>query len=103
MLWKQGSRILWLKESDKNSKFFHIKAFNRKRRNRMSSIKHEVEECLEESRLDHIVSYFNNLFTTNTEKGSLEFSSGLGQRVMDNMIFNMEKDFIEEEIRFTLK
>ncbi|KAK2650617.1 hypothetical protein Ddye_018106 [Dipteronia dyeriana] len=37
-LWRQKSRARWLKEGDRNSKFFHVMANGKKRRNRISVI-----------------------------------------------------------------
>ncbi|KAK2659184.1 hypothetical protein Ddye_005717 [Dipteronia dyeriana] len=37
-LWRQKSRVKWLKEGDKNSKFFHFVANGRRKSNRISDI-----------------------------------------------------------------
>jgi hypothetical protein len=37
-MWRQRSRILWLKEGDCNSKFFHVKASARRRKSFIQSI-----------------------------------------------------------------
>lgn len=38
--WAQRTKVNWLQASDKNSKFFHIKASQRKRKNIIKSIQH---------------------------------------------------------------
>jgi hypothetical protein len=38
ILWKQKSRINWLKEGDKNTKFFHNALLQRRIKNRIASL-----------------------------------------------------------------
>lgn len=39
MFWRQRSRLVWLKEGDKNSRFFHLSTMKHRAANRISGIK----------------------------------------------------------------
>ena len=66
LIWKQRSRINWLKFGDKNSSFFHESAKQRGRRNNIGGIFDEsgVWKNDEEGIALAFVNYFNNLFTS---------------------------------------
>ena len=61
--WAQNSRILWLKEGDRNSKFFHTIASNKKRRNSIASIEIDGQPVNDPSQIKHeAVSFFKGIF-----------------------------------------
>ncbi|GAV61916.1 hypothetical protein CFOL_v3_05441 [Cephalotus follicularis] len=70
-LWKQRSKISWLKEGDNNTTFFHSKANQRRKRNTIRGLLHEngrwVTNQVEMASV--ATSYFHNLFTSHGSDG----------------------------------
>jgi hypothetical protein len=61
--WRQKSRVLWLKEGDNNTKYFHKVANSNRRRNYMDQV--EVEGIVYENEPDireKVVSFYENLY-----------------------------------------
>ena len=62
--WAQRFRITWLKHWDKNTKFFHAKATQRRRKNHIKGIQNAQGQWVEN--LEEVVevasAYFDNLF-----------------------------------------
>lgn len=58
--WKLRSRISWLNDSDANTKFYHIMASNRKRRNAIIYFTNDNGEWISDRKLilDHTYTYF---------------------------------------------
>jgi hypothetical protein len=65
MLWIQRSRIDWLKEGDRNTKFFHQNAVWRARKNKIAKLKDDngVEQTVPSVMERMAVSYFQSLYT----------------------------------------
>lgn len=62
----QKSRELWLKEVDRNSKFFHLSIVIRRRRNNIRAIWIEGKWIQEEEEIaEFFIKNFQNLFSSN--------------------------------------
>lgn len=62
--WRQKSRAIWLREVDRNTKYFHAKTKQRHARNRITKIKYSMGAWVEtEEGIEQVaVEYFGNLF-----------------------------------------
>ncbi|KAH9715856.1 putative reverse transcriptase/RNA-dependent DNA polymerase [Citrus sinensis] len=102
IFWKQRSRADWLREGDRNTKFFHAKASARKRKNKIMGLEDEdglwKEEAEEVERL--LCDYFANIFsTTNPSQTQLETAvAELPKRVTEETNCFLDQQFTAEEV-----
>ncbi|KAH9750466.1 reverse transcriptase domain-containing protein [Citrus sinensis] len=104
--WKQRSRADWLREGDKNTKFFHAKASSRKRKNKIWGILNEQDEWTEEAAdVEKIFcDYFANLYTS-TKPSQQQIDAalqGMPKRVTEEMNEELNKPFTEDEVSAAL-
>lgn len=63
LYWRQRAKVDWLKSGDRNTKFFHASANQKKKHNFIGNITYEMGQHWEEQ--EHVgeafVHYFNNL------------------------------------------
>ena len=96
--WRQRARCKWLKEGDKNTRFFHGLASSRKRTNMISSIM-DGQNRLEkkEEIIKHITDYFASLYTSEEWErptlDNLEFDV-----IGEDRVNWLERKFEEEEV-----
>ena len=65
VLWRQKSRETWLKDGDKNSKFFHLSTIIRRKRNSIDALKNDDGGWITNKKdiREHVVEKFSQLFT----------------------------------------
>ena len=64
--WRQRSRVVWLKVGDKNTRYFHQSASQRKKNNSLIGLTNQQNQwCTEKNQITEIASnYFKELFTS---------------------------------------
>ncbi|XP_074302306.1 uncharacterized protein LOC141633799 [Silene latifolia] len=100
MFWRQRSRALWLKDGDKNTKFFHRRASQRKQKNHISKLVddegriHESTETIAAT----TTNYFKDLFTSTNPIISEELLYGVEGRVTDMMNAGLQANYGADEV-----
>jgi hypothetical protein len=98
--WRLRAKEHWLKSGDKNTKFFHACATQKKRRNTITSICDvngavcTTNEGIEEA----FVSYFTHLFASSAPTGVEECLQNLPRKVTMEMNEMLTREFAVEEI-----
>ena len=104
VIWKQRSKEFYVKEGDKNTKFFHLIASKRRKNNGIVGIEygqgiwhndpHMIEEVL--------LSYFQEIFTTFNPCKMDEIFQGMPKKVSEEHRRHLDKEFSEQEIKEAL-
>lgn len=95
------SRANWLKEGDKNTKFFHATTKQRRARNRIAGLQSsdgtwiETEEGIE----SEAIHYFSNLFTASPSLQPSQLLRDIPVRVSSEMNDRLSRDVTESEIK----
>jgi hypothetical protein len=103
--WSQRSRALWLTHGDQNTKFFHQKASQRRRKNKIEAIKdprdilHTEQEEIENIFIDHFQQLFSSQDTTNISETVQVVNNKLDQKMHDYL--NME--YTRDEVTTAIK
>ena len=104
-MWHQRSRVQWMMLGDRNTRYFHSKASDRKRKNAISRIMdengnwHETKEGI----ANVAVSYFEKLYTTSYPSHILEVTNKIPNKVSSEMNQSLIKEFTKEEVVAALK
>ncbi|KAK1698725.1 hypothetical protein QYE76_015422 [Lolium multiflorum] len=98
-MWRQRSRVQWLAEGDRNTKFFHLRASKRKKKNRINRIARS-DGSFTEDQLAR--AFYGNLYTSEGTSGMEEVLSSVPVSVTQAMNDMLTAPYAEEEVKATL-
>ncbi|XP_074306059.1 uncharacterized protein LOC141641287 [Silene latifolia] len=98
--WRQRSRVLWLRDGDKNTTYFHRKARQRKKKNRIKLLVDDSGRSFDtEEGMERVaVEYFMNLFETSNPIVTEDVTAGVEGRVSDEINGELREPYTEAEI-----
>lgn len=101
LYWKQKSRVLWLREGDRNTKYFHAKTKQRRARNRITRLQNAMNQwvCRDEEIEAVASNYFQELFATtnpDTIQESIRFITAKVTNEMNQHLLSIPR---HEEIK----
>jgi len=102
--WHQRSKVQWLGLRDRNAKYFHIKASNRRRKNTISCIMDEEGNWHDsiDGIAEVVVSYFKNLYSSAFSTCISEVLDAIPTKVTEEMNQSLIQEFTREEIEIVL-
>lgn len=102
--WSRKARVQWLKEGDKNTKYFHVVTAERRKKNRVDLLLDDMgKECKSEQEIsEEIAKYFDTLFTTSSPKDYAEISEWVPRTITETMNAHLTRAVEDQEIKHAL-
>lgn len=100
MLWLQRSRINWLKEGDRNTRFFHSKAVWRAKKNIIVRLRDSGGTVQNSTTVmeDMATKYFQEMYTADSTLDHTQIIHLIQEKVTPEMNESLCREFSEEEI-----
>ncbi|PKI66159.1 hypothetical protein CRG98_013457 [Punica granatum] len=86
LIWRQKSRELWLKDGDRNSKFFHLSTVIRRRSNHIAAIKEDNGEWSQDRERigNYFLKNFQDLFSTSLPAFPNDLEGPISRTITDS-------------------
>ncbi|EPS68419.1 hypothetical protein M569_06350 [Genlisea aurea] len=104
--WKQRSKAHWLKEGDRNNKFFHSVASTQRQRNKIVKLKARNTWLENPSDIQHeFISFYEDLFTSTQPNEEIinDIARTVPRKVTDDMNAELTREFTAEEVYAAVK
>lgn len=98
--WQTKSRITWLAEGDRNTKFFQACTKIRYSKNRIQSVK-DASGTVHSNDISigiHAQDFFSNIYKSNNKPVQHHIFDGFSRTVTDEINTSLTRDFTDEEI-----
>jgi hypothetical protein len=98
-MWRQRSRSTWLKEGDRNTKYFHGRASQRRRRNNIKGVRDQagIWQDNDDQVARVFLEYYRSLFTSSDPRNIEEAVAPTPQVVTQAMNNSLTREFTSAE------
>jgi hypothetical protein len=99
--WRQRAKVHWLERGDRNTKFFHQYASDRKRRSQVRRIVLDDGRVVEEGEdmKGVITNFYKDLFSSSAGANTNDLLQHVATKVTPAMNLELLKEFSDEEIK----
>ena len=104
IMWRQRARVQWLAEGDQNTRFFHLKASNRRKKNKITRLtRPNGTVCEDQSELETMTrEFYEDLYKAEGTIGIEEVLSHVPRKVTNEMNTELESPYTSEEVKVAL-
>ncbi|KAK8306841.1 hypothetical protein V6Z12_D03G154800 [Gossypium hirsutum] len=103
--WALKARSQWLKEGDRNSRYFHVRASGRRKKNSIEKLKDAYRDWQEDKKeICNIAwNYFNDLFKTTINLEDASDLHNVPECITEDMNRSLNREFNDEKILTAFK
>lgn len=93
-----------LRDGDKNTSYFHTKASNKRRRNRLKGLEdaHGVKQKSHEGMKSIVINYFSDLFATLRSEISIDQVGFIEEKISADMVDLLSRSYSHDEVEAAL-